>query len=139
MREALLKAFVEQEVEVPIEAPTPTAKPLPQPSKNKKKKQKRSKHHESVVLMKVRALYEHVPEEENELYFDVGEIIQVTRVHKSGWSKGFIADEKRKGVFPMSYTEKVEEEDADQNQKEEGGEEQEEEEGWEEEDGWEEE
>ncbi len=62
------------------------------------------------VIEVVRALYQHVPEEEGELAFQVGDLIHVTRKHKSGWSKGFLENDPDQtlGVFPHVYVEKKE-------------------------------
>jgi hypothetical protein len=72
-------------------------------------KKKKKEGHSSVVVSVVKAIYDYEIEEENELGFAEGEKIYVTRIHKSGWAKGYI-DEQRSGVFPLSWTEPVQEE-----------------------------
>jgi hypothetical protein len=61
----------------------------------------------SPVIDVVRAVYQHVPEEEGELAFEVGDVIHVVRKHKSGWWKGFREkDPQTIGVFPETYVNK---------------------------------
>ncbi len=59
----------------------------------------------ATVVETVQAIFRHDPEEEGELFFDVGDIIHVIRKHKSGWSKGFVDGKPDVvGLFPHSYT-----------------------------------
>ena len=50
---------------------------------------------------KVKGLYEHIPEQDDELAFNVGDIIEVLETGEDGWWKGQCNG--KEGMFPVNY------------------------------------
>lgn len=66
-----------------------------------------------VYLHKVRATYKYLAEDEDELSFEAGEIIQVIEYddpqeQEEGWLQGIKESNGQKGLFPANFTKKIE-------------------------------
>ena len=63
------------------------------------------------VPFKVKALFEYTSSHDDDLPFDVGQIITVTEVEDDDWYCGEYVDDaggKQEGIFPRNFVEKYE-------------------------------
>lgn len=69
---------------------------------------------EPVLLHKVKAKYKYEADDEDELSFEVGEIIQVIECDEEdeGWLMGIKESDGQRGLFPANFTRKIESPDA---------------------------
>lgn len=81
-------------------------------SQNSQQQQPSSSTNPPVYLHKVRATYKYIAEDEDELSFEAGEIIQVIEYddpqeQEEGWLMGIKETNGQKGLFPANFTKEI--------------------------------